>query len=251
MHSLPATASDWDHPSVLITGYENDPLVNGSALLIDPVLWALHAMMVGATGLDDPQRDFGVDTEDAEELCEQLFDPDHWPVFTVPLHSGAALHVIYRNLADDMGLDYLLSHPDWPHDLQLAAVEGSFVGPGLSWHELITIAHQPPTSAPTSTGDPARRLLLLLPALGDADLPDSAVPALTAALTHTTASPAPQHVAETLLRKNQAYWQPAHWAKLANGALVCDEHYSRRCPWHPRAFTPDQALAITQALTGT
>ncbi|TDE35695.1 hypothetical protein [Actinomadura sp. 6K520] len=236
---------------MLITGYENHPLVDGSTLLTDPAFWAVHALMVGATGLDDPRRDFGVDTEDAEELDERLFDPDHWPVFTVPLHSGAALHVIYRNLADDMGLDYVLSGPAWPHDLWLAAVEGCFVGPGLSWHELITTAHQAPTSAPTSTADSSRRLLLLLPTLGDADLPDSAVPALTAALTHTTASPAPQHVAETLLRKNHAYWQPAHWTKLANGALVCDEYHSRRCPRHPRAFTPEQALAITQALTGT
>lgn len=233
---------------MLITGYENDPLVDASALLTDPALWAVHAQMVGVLGPVDLQRDYGVDTEDAEELCEQLFDPDHWPVFTVPLRSGAALNVIYRNLPDDMGLDYVLAHPDRPHDLHLAAVEGSFVGPGLSWHELINTARRPPTSAPAGTRDPDQRLLLLLPALGDADLPGDAVPALTAALTRTTACPSPRHVAETLLRNERAYWQPAHWTHQANGALVCDEHHSRRCPQHPNAFTPAQALTITQAL---
>lgn len=237
----------WNDRRVLITGYEDHPLVDGAAFLNDPVFWAVHALMVGAAGLDDLRRDFGVEVEDAEELCEQLLEPGGWPVFTVPLRDGAAIRVVYRNLVDDMGLDYLFSCPDLPVDLLLAAVDGSFVGPGLSWHELISAARSVPVSAPAV--DSAQRLLLLLPALGDADLSDSAVPDLASALTHITASPAPRRVAETLLHKNHAYWQPAHWTKLDNGALVCDEPHSRRCPQHPDAFTPDEALIITQALT--
>ncbi|MFC6884748.1 MULTISPECIES: hypothetical protein [Actinomadura] len=235
---------------MLITGYEDDPLSDGSDLLNDPSFWAVHALTVGATGLDDLQGGFGVDIEDAEVLSEQLFDPDRWPVFSVRLRSRATVHVIYRNLTDDMGVDFLLSHPAWPHAFQLAAIDGCLVGPGLSWRELDAIAHQPPSSAPTSIGDPARRLLLLLPALGDADLPDDAVSVLTTALGRITASPVPQHVAEALLFKNAAYWEPAHWRRLPNSALICDEPHSRRCPAHPDAFPPDQALAITQALTG-
>lgn len=229
-----------------ITGYEDDPLVNGSAFLTEPAFWAVHTMMVGAGGLNDLESSFGVDVDDAEALCEQLFDHDRWPVFTVPLQSGASLHVIYRNLDEDMGLDYVLGHPDWPGDLQLATVEGCFIGPGLSWQELTAIAHQPPaTASPLAV---AGRLLMLLPALGDADLPDSAVSTLATALAQTTGTQEAQRVAEILLYETTAYWKPAHWRQDTNGAIVCDGPHSRRSTNSPHAFTIDQTITVTRAL---
>jgi hypothetical protein len=180
-----------------------------------------------------------------------VFDYDHWPVFTVPLRSTGNVHIIYRNLDGDMGMDYVLTHPDWPHDLHLAAVEGCFIGPGLSWPELITIANQPPVSGNGALLDASSRLLMLLPALGDAYLPDTAVLTVAAALSELTTSPEPARIAEILLHNNQAYWEPATWQELSNSAIVCDEPHSRRCLGASGAFTPDQAIAVTRALVDT
>ncbi|MEU8124325.1 hypothetical protein AB0C21_36920 [Spirillospora sp. NPDC049024] len=240
-----------DDAAVLITGYEHYPLVDGSAFLTEPAFWAVHTMMVGAGGLNDLERSFGLDVDDAEALCEQLFGHDRWPVFAVPLQSGAIIHVIYRNLDGDMGMDYMLGHPDWRGDLQLAAVEGCFAGPGLSWPELTAIAHRPAGPSAPSALTPTDRLLLLLPALGDADLPDSAVSTLAAALTQATSTQDARRVAEILLYENRAYWAPAHWRQLVNGAIVCDGIHSRRSMNSPHAFTIDQAITITRALAGT
>jgi hypothetical protein len=229
---------------VLITGYEDYPLVDGSAFLTESAFWAVHSMAVGVGGLNDVEGGFGVDVDDAEALCEQLLDHDRWPVFHVPLKSGATIHVIYRNLDGDMGLDFVLAHPDWPSDLQLAAVEGCFVGPGLSWPELTAIAEQPPTAADSAAG----RLLMLLPAMGDANLPDHAAPTLAAALTRTTGAPDARRVADLLLYGNKPYWSPADWQRLADGAIVCDGGHSRRSTSSPHAFTADQAIIVTRAL---
>ncbi|GAA3181963.1 hypothetical protein [Nonomuraea roseoviolacea] len=237
---------------MLITGFESHPLTESSHLLSDPVFWALHSCQIGADGLDDLEEAFGVDIVYAEELHGRVFDHDHWPVFTVPLRSTSNIHIVYRNLDGDMGLDYVLTHPGWPHDLHLATVDGNFIGPGLSWPELITIANRPPTSGRETLLDPASRLLILLPALGDADLPDTAVPTVAAALSELTTSPQPARIAETLLRpNNHAYWEPATWQQLSNGAMVCDEPHSRRCPGASGAFTLEQAITVTRALAGT
>ncbi len=236
---------------MLITGFEDYPLVDGSHLLDDPVFWALHALQLGVIGLTDIEEAFGVDIGDAAEIENRVFDHDHWPVFTVPLRGPGNIHIIYRNLDGDMGLDYVLTHPDWPHDLHLAAVDGGFIGPGLSWPELTTIASHPPTPGAGMPSDAARRLLILLPALGDADLPDTAVPTVAAALSELTTSPDPDHIAEILLHSAKAYWQPANWQQLNNGAIICDESHSPRCLGAPGAFTPAQAIAVTHTLAGT
>lgn len=236
---------------MLITGFESYPLTDGSYLLDDPAFWALHLAQIGADGLDDLEEAFGADIVEAEELYDRMFDHDHWPAFTVPLRSAGNIHVIYRNLDGDMGLDYVLTHPDWPHDLCLAAVEGCFIGPGLSWPELVAIANQPPASGDNTLLDAAGRLLILLPALGDAGLPVAAVPTVAAALSELTTSPEPARIAEILLHNNLAYWEPATWQQLSNGAIVCDEPHSRRCLQGSGAFTTDQALAVTRALAGT
>ncbi|MEU6777623.1 hypothetical protein ABZ912_00365 [Nonomuraea angiospora] len=235
---------------MLVTGFEDCPLVDGSYLLDDPVFWALHVLQIGVIGLTDIEEAFGVDLVYAEELENQIFDDDHWPVFTVPLRSTGSIHIIYRNLDGDMGLDYVLTHPDLPHDLGLAAVAADFIGPGMSWPELITIANQPPAAGDRTLLDAAGRLLILLPALGDADLPDTAVPTVAAALSELTTSPDPDHIAEILLHNDKAYWRPATWEQLSNGATVCDEPRSRRygVPWE---CTTDQDVTVTRALAGT
>lgn len=228
-----------------ITGYEDDPLADGSELLDDPAFWAVHAGTVGAGGLEDVEGCFGVDVDDAEDMCERLFDHDRWPVFAVPLRGGASVRVVYRNLDGDMGLDYLVSRPGRARDLRLASVEGCFAGPGLCWDELAAIAEHPPAGDDDALLDPARRLLMLLPALGDAGLPGTAVPAVAAALAAATPAPDPTRIAELLLQDGGAYWEPARWGRLSDGALVCDGRHSLRGPENA------DALALTRDLAGT
>ncbi|ATZ22468.1 hypothetical protein ACFZBM_18300 [Streptomyces lavendulae] len=73
-----------------------------------------------------------------------------------------------ENAGDDAGVHYLITHPDWEHAEFLARDDGHWRGPGLSWPELIGAADNGLPGGTTT--DPDTRLLLLLPALGDADL---------------------------------------------------------------------------------
>lgn len=75
-----------------------------------------------------------------------------------------------RNLADDAGTIYVVSHAEWDRHRHLATVGGHQAGPGLSWRELVQIAGTPDLDA-AGIHAPHARLLLVLPALGDGDLP--------------------------------------------------------------------------------
>ncbi|MEV5342642.1 hypothetical protein AB0K93_29780 [Streptomyces sp. NPDC052676] len=54
-----------------------------------------------------------------------------WPVFTVPLHDGHRLYVVYRAIPDDPGVDHILHHPDWDRAELLARDEGHGAGAPL------------------------------------------------------------------------------------------------------------------------
>ncbi len=98
---------------------------------------------------------FGGDGADADALAEVLFDSEQWPVFRVLVpdgHQVSGVVVVYRNFADEFGVDYLLGG----QDRCLVA--------GLSWQELIRVAD---CSEPPADGvqDVSGRFLLLLPLL--------------------------------------------------------------------------------------
>ncbi|MFD0429255.1 hypothetical protein ACFQ60_20405 [Streptomyces zhihengii] len=93
----------------------------------------------------------------------------------------------------------------------LGTIDGHPSGPGLAWPELLHIAHTPDASAP-GVQDPHARLLLLLPALGDADLPDEAAPVVAAALTATGTLPDGAPALASTLLAHHPYWSPASWA---------------------------------------
>jgi hypothetical protein len=81
--------------------------------------------------------------------------------------------VIYRNLDDDYGTDYLITHPGRSHAEQIASWDGNFSGTGLTWPELTQIADNP-SLADEGVQDTAPRLLLLLPLLTDPDVQETA-----------------------------------------------------------------------------
>ncbi|MFD3455686.1 hypothetical protein ACFWVC_26360 [Streptomyces sp. NPDC058691] len=227
-----------------IPGYEDGPLVQGTAYLDDPLFWPVH---LGSCLRDeDAQRAaFGADWDAATELYRVLSAEREWPVFSVPLSSGHTIHVVYRNIEGDRGVDYLIHHPAWSAAETLAVDDGHFMGPGLAWPELLSTARQPVTEG---IADPDARLLLLFPTLGDARLPDDAAVALTTALTALTVIEETAEVA-TMLLENQGQWSPAHW-RLADGVWINDGGHSYRNPANTFALPAGRLSEINHALNG-
>ncbi|MFF2814056.1 hypothetical protein ACFVT9_00835 [Kitasatospora cineracea] len=109
---------------------------------------------------------------------------------------GHLLHVVCRAFAEDEGIDYLLHHPGWAAAEPPAGDEGCFSGPGLCWDELVAAVDNGLPGG--STADPHARLLLLLPAFGDADAPAGAVERLAAALRARARFAEPERLAAAL-----------------------------------------------------
>ncbi|MGW0831487.1 hypothetical protein [Streptomyces prunicolor] len=192
---------------MLIKGYDDGPLVAGETLLARPGFWSNHLLAMcgdGACAERPVPEWFGDDGADVDALSEVLFDPERWPVFRVPAEEGPGAVVIYRNMVDDYGMDYLLTDPDGAYARQIAGQEGGFSGIELTWNELVRIADHPSPEA-EGVQDTAARLLLVLPLLPDLDLAEAAPARVAAALTavgapELTASTAAEHLLAHLTR---------------------------------------------------
>ncbi|MBK3561962.1 hypothetical protein JHN55_36605 [Streptomyces sp. MBT56] len=143
---------------MLIEGYGHGPLVAGESLVGRRGFWANHLLAMCGDGTCAewavPEW-FGGDGADADALAEVLFDSEQWPVFRVLVPDGrqvSGVVVVYRNFADEFGVDYLLGG----QDRCLVA--------GLSWQELIRVADCPEPPA-EGVQDVFGRFLLLLPLL--------------------------------------------------------------------------------------
>jgi hypothetical protein len=128
--------------------------------------------------------------------------------------------VIYRNLDDDYGTDYLITHPGRSHAEQIASWDGNFSGTGLTWPELTQIADNP-SLADEGVQDTATRLLLLLP--HRPGCAGNSIRRLIAALTATgtlqdTAAIAAEHLLVHLARRS--HHDPT-WTSLLSGRARC------------------------------
>ncbi|AZS86257.1 hypothetical protein AB0465_10635 [Streptomyces griseoviridis] len=227
-----------------IPGYEDGPLVQGTAYLADPFFWPVH-LGTCLRGEDAQRAAFGADWDAAMKLYRVLSAEREWPVFSVPLSSGHTIHVVYRNIEGDHGVDYLIHHPAWSTAETLAVDDGHFMGPGMAWSELLSAARQPATEG---VDDPDARLLLLFPTLGDAHLPGDATAALTSALTALTVIEEPAEVARMLL-EHQGQWTPAHWW-LEDGVRINAGGHSHRNPSNAFALPAPRLSEISNALNG-
>jgi hypothetical protein len=228
-----------------LTGYEGDPLVNGTDLLEAPGFWAVHLGYLGGVSPEDFKGAFEVSAEELAELDQRLRDTERWPVFRIDLPSGAVFRVIYRNRNPDNGIDFVFSHPRWPKSILLAWHDERPAWPGLCWRELVWIADHPPSTSRWIVGW-ERRLLLFLPAMGDADLPSSAVDTVADALNRVGAGWASHDLATGLT----SWARGPTWSYTPAGALVCDAQYAVRSSLRlglSRSFTPAQALEVTRA----
>lgn len=227
---------------VLLRGYENDPLVAGEGLLERPGFWAAYLLWMCETDDVDAEAAvewFGADRADVDATYEELSDPAAWPVLRVPFGGGHTAVVLCRNFPEDDGTDYFVTHPEWDRLGHLATLDGHQAGPGLSWRELRHIAAMSDPEAP-GTHDPDARLLLLLPTLGDEDLPGSAWGAVSAALSRVGAAEGDADRLAAALLDEHPLWDRATWLLPAPsplsgakdpypGILQCDEPMSPRC----------------------
>ncbi|MFI1785447.1 hypothetical protein [Streptomyces rubiginosohelvolus] len=145
---------------MLIEGYGHGPVVAGDSLVGRRGFWANHLLAMCGDGTCAERAVpewFGGDGADADALAEVLFDPEQWPVFRVLVPDGhpvPGVVMVYRNFADEFGVDYLRGGQDM----------GASLVSGLSWQELIRVAD---CSEPPADGvqDVSGRFLLLLPLL--------------------------------------------------------------------------------------
>ncbi|MFB7112160.1 hypothetical protein [Streptomyces sp. NPDC056190] len=226
-----------------IPGYEDGPLAHLPELLGEPLFWLGHLYSC-VQSEEVEELLFGADYDAAEDFHRQLSGRADWPTFTVPVTAGR-LHIVYRNLEEDAGTDYLLHHPDWDRAELLASDDGHFMGPGLSWAELTSAADN--GSAGGSTTDPHSRLLLLLPAFGDAAVPATAAERLAAALRARTAVEDPDQLAVALL-EGQGSCGPTLWTTTRDGQTINDGRYSFRNPTNGFALSADRLARVTAAL---
>ncbi|WP_233510363.1 hypothetical protein [Actinomadura craniellae] len=233
-----------DLPPVQIPGYDGGPFGHRPELLEEHLFWLGHLGRC-VDGEEAQELLFGADDEAAGDFQHRLWERADWPVFTVPLAGGHRLHVVYRTFEDDEGIDFLLHHPGWERAELIAQDDGHFMGPGLSWTELVAAADG---ALPGGTvTDPHARLLLLLPAFGDDAVPGDAADRLAAALRARTGVEAPERLAVALL-EDQGQTGSTRWTTTGSGVQINDGEYSFRNPANRFALPPARLSRVSAAL---
>ncbi|MGW8989119.1 hypothetical protein ACWGRF_04205 [Streptomyces zhihengii] len=233
-------------PPTRIPGYDGGPLHHQPDLLGEHLFWLGHLHSYYSESEEAEEFVGDADEQEAGALQSRLLGGNTRPTFMVPLAGDHRLYVVYRAFAEDEGIDYLLHHPSWDAAERLAQDDGHFMGPGLSWSELIAAVDNGLPGG--STTDPHARLLLLMPALGDDALPDSAVERLTAALRARTRVKAPEQLAAVLL-EDQGPCGPAHWTSAEGSYPINDGDYSFRNPANHFAWPATRLARVAAALT--
>lgn len=106
-------------------GYGGGPLTY-QAWLLDEPLFRLGHLSSCVQSEEAEELLLGADHDAACDFRRRLRERAEWPAFTEPLAADHRLHVVYRTVADDTGVDYLLHHPDWG---QAELLEYSFRNP--------------------------------------------------------------------------------------------------------------------------
>jgi hypothetical protein len=212
-----------DHPRLLgwlnEPPFQRSPLVDGSEMMASTLFWPAFLHTVG--GSPSAPDAFTCDLGDLSEFIDALVEPHRWPVFSLTLAGRHRLHVVMRNFEGDGGVDYVLEPSTGGQALPLAAMEGHFRGPALSWPELVAVAQQQ-----DEEHTPAARLLLLLPSCADNARPSVAVDIVAAALTAVGAQAMHQRLSAELI-ESPRYWEPGQWTTV-DGTVVCLGSHAHR-----------------------
>ncbi|MGW5328894.1 hypothetical protein [Streptomyces sp. NPDC004014] len=229
---------------------EDCELVAGEDLAREPAFWLAHLMLTVGDPSEDPER-YGVDASVYEKMVERLSNPeDPWPVLRVPFEGGHTAYAVYANFDDANNVDFFVRHPQWGRLGYLGQCGADEAGPGLSWTELATLAEAAQDSSEGLT-DSSQRLLLLLPMLGDAEMPSEARHMVGQALIRCgIRSDSADELATVLVGEQEADSQP-RWAVMTDSPIaVCSSPYSPRHIPLALGISPSQAQALAGALTG-
>ncbi|WP_051782323.1 MULTISPECIES: hypothetical protein [unclassified Streptomyces] len=225
-------------------------LVASEDLARDPAFWLAHILLtMGDPG--EPSEPYGVDASAYDAMVDRLGDPEQpWPVLRVRIDGGHTVHAVYANWEDESNVDFFIRHPKWGRLGHLGQCGADEAGPGLSWRELLALATSTQDGSEGLT-DPSARLLLLLPMLGDADMPGEARDTVARALSHCgIRAEAADDLAGLLLGDRDPADGPRWTPTGDNPIAVCSSPYSpRRIPL-ALGITPDQAQALATALDG-
>ena len=239
-----------------IREYLDTDLIASEDLAVDPAFWLNHLLLTMGD-LPDDAAIYGVSAEALEEMSSRMSDSDApWPVFRVPFDGGHTALVVYANYEDENNIEFVVRHPDWGRLGHLGNYGPEGAGPGLAWAELTAIAASVPQNASPADGlvDPAQRLLLLLPMLGDAATPAQAWGVVAEALAHCgIPQDAAARLAKELLGDSvDAFQMKPSWT-FTDGSplLICSSQYSPRQIPLALGITPEQAQALAAALTPT
>lgn len=231
--------------------YPNDDLVPGDDLALDPAFWLAHLLLTMGDP-DDAPEDYGVTAAAYDSMVERLSDAGRpWPVFQIPFGGGHTILVIYASYLDENNVEFVVRHSDWGRLGYLGNIGPSCSGPGLSWQELTTIAaYSPDGDTEPGLSDPAQRLLLLLPMLGDAATPREVTEVVTRALIRCgIAEGAAPGFADKLVGPDEE--QQDTWSVGPDNPIpVCSSRSSARQIPIALGITAEAAGALAAALTG-
>ncbi|GGN61856.1 hypothetical protein GCM10011579_028560 [Streptomyces albiflavescens] len=229
---------------------EDCALVAGEDLAREPAFWLAHLLLTVGDPSEDPER-YGVGTSAYEEMVERLGNPEEpWPVLRVPFDGGHTAYVVYANFEDLNNVDFFVRHPEWGRLGYLGQYGADEASPGLSWTELTVLAEAAQDKREGLT-DGSQRLLLLLPMLGDADMPSEARPMVAQALSRCgIRSDAADELATALLGEQEPDGEPRWTVTTDNPIAVCSSSNSpRRIPL-ALGITPGQSQALADAFNG-
>jgi hypothetical protein len=203
-------------------------------LIGHPGFWPAYLEQVFSheLDLDGLAQAFDANPGEADAAASLLFESNSCHLFALDLPDRHTLEIRVTNL--DFGdeveheTEYRLVHPDWTRPGFLATTGPDHAGPGLAWTELRALVAATPPDAALGR---ATRLLLLLPILGDADVPPGeAADVIAEAFTAHGAVPAAIPVLTALALDND-FFGPVDWTpdrRYGTGILVCAAPSSAR-----------------------
>lgn len=237
---------------VHIPGYLEDcELAAAEDLARDPAFWLAHVQLTIGDPGEEATR-YGVGEAAYEAMVERLGDTElPWPVLRVEFDGGHTVYAVYANFEDACDVEFFVRHPAWGRLGHLGQCGSDDAGPGLSWAELTHLAASVQEGG-EHLSDTSQRLLLLLPMLGDADLPAEAHGTVARALSDCgIGSDAVAELAAALLGDPDPAHDPRWTVTDDNPIAVCSSRHSpRRIPL-ALGITMNQSQALADALTGS
>ncbi|MEE1782916.1 hypothetical protein PUR71_08300 [Streptomyces sp. SP17BM10] len=227
---------------------DGDEVVAGEHLADDLAFWFTH-FVISFGVEDEAAEEYGVDADAYEAMIARLGDTDEPGIaLRVPFDGGHTAYVLWQNWEDESTVDYLVHHPGWGR-LGFLAQDGPHgSGPGLAWPELVKLAGSAQDGV-EGLDDPARRLLLLLPALGDADIPAEARDVVAHALAEVGfRADVVDELAAHLLGETGRAGRPTWSVREGSPIPVCSSDHSPRQVPLALGITAEQTDALAAAL---